>query len=73
MGVHDLQNNTVTLQNGTRANAAQAGKNSAFSATLSDAERNAFNQITPNRFAVKHAHSQQNPEKDLGQIHLAKH
>lgn len=65
-GVHDLQNNTVNLQNGQRADAAAAGKNSNFTANLSASELAAFNTATPNRLAVKHAHSQQNPEKDWG-------
>ena len=65
-GIHDLQNNTVNVQNGTRTDAATAGKNSIFTAGLSAAELDTFNAATPNRFAVKHAHSQQNPEKDWG-------
>ena len=65
-GMHDLQNNTVHLQNGLRADADAAGNASNFTAALSPAERAAFNTATPNRFAVKHAHSQQNPEKDWG-------
>ncbi|MES2069534.1 MAG: D-(-)-3-hydroxybutyrate oligomer hydrolase [Pseudomonadota bacterium] len=65
-GIHDLQNNTVNLQNGIRSLASAAGKNSNFTAKITDAERAAFNAATPNRFAVKHAHSQQNPEKDWG-------
>ena len=65
-GIHDLQNNTVSVQNGTRLDAAAAGKNSIFTADLSTADLAAFNAATPNRFAVKHAHSQQNPEKDWG-------
>lgn len=65
-GIHDLQNNTVNVQNGTRSDAATAGKNSIFTAGLSAAELATFNAATPNRFAVKHAHSQQNPEKDWG-------
>jgi hydroxybutyrate-dimer hydrolase len=65
-GIHDLQNNTVNVQNGVRTDAAAAGKNSIFTAELSAAELAAFNAATPNRFAVKHAHSQQNPEKDWG-------
>ena len=69
-GIHDLQNNTVNLQNGVRSDAAAAGKNSNFTAALTDAERTAFNAATPNRFAVKHAHSQQNPEKDWGRFTL---
>lgn len=65
-GIHDLQNNTVSVQNGTRANAVAAGKASIFTANLTEAERTAFNAATPNRFAIKHAHSQQNSEKDWG-------
>ncbi len=65
-GMHDLQNNTVHLQNGLRADAGAAGNASNFTANLSPAERTAFNAAWPNRFAVKHAHSQQNPEKDWG-------
>ncbi|MEC5212863.1 hydroxybutyrate-dimer hydrolase [Polaromonas sp. CG_9.5] len=65
-GIHDLQNNTVNVQNGTRTDAATAGKNSIFTAGMSAAELATFNAATPNRFAVKHAHSQQNPEKDWG-------
>jgi hydroxybutyrate-dimer hydrolase len=65
-GIHDLQNNTVSVQNGVRTDATAAGKASIFTANLTDAERTAFNAATPNRFAIKHAHSQQNPEKDWG-------
>ncbi|MCY7370755.1 MAG: D-(-)-3-hydroxybutyrate oligomer hydrolase [Polaromonas sp.] len=65
-GLHDLQANTVNLQNGTRAEAVVAGKASIFTALLTAIERAAFNTATPNRFAVKHAHSQQNTEKDWG-------
>ena len=66
-GADDLQNNTVDLIRGERADAAQAGDDSNFTAAISDGERAAFNTATPNRFAFKHAHSQQNPEKDWGQ------
>ena len=65
-GIHDLQNDTVHLQNGVRTSAAAAGKASIFTASLTTTERTAFNAATPNRFAVKHAHSQQNNEKDWG-------
>ena len=65
-GAHDLQNNTVNLIRGERADAAQAGDNSNFTAQVSNSARAAFNAATPNRFAFKHAHSQQNPEKDWG-------
>jgi hydroxybutyrate-dimer hydrolase len=65
-GAHDLQSNTVNLIRGERADAAQAGDDSNFTAQISDSARAAFNTATPNRFAFKHAHSQQNPEKDWG-------
>src|SRR5258708_3356591 len=65
-GAHDLQNNTVNLMRGERADAAQAGDDSNFTTRLSDSQRALFNAATPNRFAFKHAHSQQNPEKDWG-------
>jgi hydroxybutyrate-dimer hydrolase len=66
-GADDLQNNTVNLIRGERVDAAQAGGDSNFTARLSDNQRAAFNAATPNRFAFKHAHSQQNPEKAWGQ------
>lgn len=66
MGTHDLQNDTVNLINGVRAQASVAGDGSNFTAAVTPAELMAFNQATPNRFAFKHAHSQQNPEADWG-------
>ena len=39
--------------------------------TLSDAERTRYLREYPNRVAVKHAHSQRNPEKDWGRYTLA--
>ena len=65
-GVHDLQANTVNGIDGRRGDAATLGTASNFSARLTAAERSAFNTATPGRFAVKHAHSEQNPEKDWG-------
>ena len=65
-GVHDLQANTVNLIDGRRADATAAGATSNFTATFTAQERTTFNTATPNRFAVKHAHSQLNPEKDWG-------
>ncbi len=65
-GAHDLQNDTVTLINGLRATASAAGKDSNFTARINPAKLAAFNAATPNRFAFKHAHSQQNPEQDWG-------
>lgn len=69
-GVHDLQAHTVNLIDGRRSDAVAAGQTSNFTAAMTDAERTAFNTATPNRFAVKHAHSQQNPEKDWGRFTL---
>jgi len=66
-GADDLQNNTVDLIQGQRADATQAGDDSNFTAPISDKDRAAFNAATPNRFAFKHAHSQQNPEREWGQ------
>ena len=63
-GVHDLQADTVNLIDGRRSDATTAGSDSNFTARLTAAERAAFNAATPNRYAVKHAHSEQNPEKD---------
>lgn len=65
-GAHDLQDNTVSLIDGVRESAEFAGQASHFTARVSDADRTAFNEQTPNRFAFKHAHSQQNPEAEWG-------
>ena len=65
-GAHDLQNGRVSLMDGRMVPASAAGKASQFTAALGPAELAAFNTATPNRFAFKHAHSQQNPEKDWG-------
>lgn len=67
---HDVQNDTVPLIDGRRTTSALAGTSAHFRATLTDAERASFNAATPNRFAFKHAHSQQNPEKDWGKYTL---
>ena len=69
-GPHDLQGDTVALIDGTRTAAATAGLDAHFNANLTDAERASFNATTPNRLAFKHAHSQQNPEKDWGNTTL---
>jgi hydroxybutyrate-dimer hydrolase len=65
-GAHDLQDNTVGLITGERVDAAAADEDSHFTAKLSNSKRAQFNAQTPNRFAFKHAHSQQNPEADWG-------
>jgi hydroxybutyrate-dimer hydrolase len=65
-GLHDLMTDTVGLIDGTRVGADAAGRDSHFTADLSDAERAAFNAAFPNRVAFKHAHSRRNPEADWG-------
>ena len=65
-GGHDLVANTVTNLQGTRVSVASAGTGSEFTANLSATDLAAFNAAFPNRWAYKHAHSQQNPEKDWG-------
>jgi hydroxybutyrate-dimer hydrolase len=66
LGVHDLQNDTVGLIDGTRTSATAAGANSNFTANITAQQRQDFLAATPNRIAVKHAHSEQNPQKDWG-------
>lgn len=70
-GLHDLGSNTVNLLSGERADATAAGTESSFTAALSATERAAFNRDFPHRVAMKHAHSQRNPEKDWGRHTLA--
>jgi hydroxybutyrate-dimer hydrolase len=65
-GVEDLQNQTVNLQDGQRASATDAGNKSNFTAQISPDQLAEFNTKYPNRFAIKHAHSQQNPETNWG-------
>ncbi len=69
-GLHDLTSNEVHSINGILSPRADAGLSALFSVELSDAERSAFNAAYPNRVAYKHAHSQQNPEKDWGKYTL---
>jgi hydroxybutyrate-dimer hydrolase len=66
MGVHNLMDDTVNLIDGTRTTADLAGDASNFTAKLVAQKRQDFNANTPYRLAVKHAHSEQNPEKDWG-------
>src|SRR5215207_11390366 len=53
-GAHNLQNNTVNLLRGERADVAVAGDTANFIAAISDSQRMTFNAATPNRFAFKH-------------------
>jgi hydroxybutyrate-dimer hydrolase len=70
-GFHDLATDTVNTITGERSIRESAGSNSLFTATLTDAERARYLREFPNRLAVKHAHSQRNPEKDWGRYTLA--
>jgi hydroxybutyrate-dimer hydrolase len=65
-GAHNLQSDTVNLITGQRADAAEAGKDSTFTARLSAEQQDRFNAETPDRFAFKQAHSRRSPEKDWG-------
>ncbi len=66
-GVHDLNTDTVNLIDGTRTTASNAGTSSHFTAS---GDLSSYNSTYPNRIAMKHAHSQQNPEADWGQYVL---
>ena len=70
-GFHDLAADTVNLVTGERASAARAGEDSLFTARITADERARYLRDYPNRVAVKHAHSQVNPEKDWGRHTLA--
>ncbi|HVE50911.1 MAG TPA: 3-hydroxybutyrate oligomer hydrolase family protein, partial [Casimicrobiaceae bacterium] len=64
-GVHDLATDTVNLQQGVRSSASAAARESNFT-SLTGTALATFIAANPFRIAVKHAHSQQNPEKDWG-------
>ena len=69
-GLYVFEDDSVNQQNGVRAGRVAAGKSALFAPDLSDAERLAWAAAYPNRIAFKHAHSQQNPEKDWGKVTL---
>ncbi len=69
-GLYTFDDDGVNLQNGVRSAAASAGNNAIFAPVLADAVRAAFAADYPHRIAFKHAHSQQNPEKDWGKSTL---
>jgi hydroxybutyrate-dimer hydrolase len=71
VGLYDLTDDTVNRIDGTRATRSAAGALSFFAADLTDAARNAYNALFPNRLALKQVHSQLNPEKDWGNDTLA--
>ncbi|WP_454736218.1 3-hydroxybutyrate oligomer hydrolase family protein [Cupriavidus necator] len=67
---HDLDTDTVPLIDGTRTTRAAAGKNAQFAAKPGTISLEDFTATAPHRLAFKHAHSQQNPEKDWGKFTL---
>ena len=69
-GLYVFEDDSVNLQNGMRAGRGAAGRNALFAPDLGDADRLAWAAAYPNRIAFKHAHSQQNPEKDWGKVTL---
>ncbi|TDN63812.1 D-(-)-3-hydroxybutyrate oligomer hydrolase [Paraburkholderia sp. BL10I2N1] len=70
-GAHELMTGLVTLIDGRLADAAAAGGSSLFTARVPAGSLATYNQAFPNRYAFKHAHSQQNPEEDWGRDTLA--
>ncbi len=71
VGLYDPADDTVNKVDGTRATRSAAGALSLFAAAIADNVRALFNTAYPNRLAIKHAHSQMNPEKDWGTDTLA--
>jgi hydroxybutyrate-dimer hydrolase len=71
IGLYDPQDDSVNRIDGTRATRSVAGALSFFAANISDSVRSLFNTVYPNRLALKHAHSQLNPERDWGDDTLA--
>ncbi|MFC0167640.1 3-hydroxybutyrate oligomer hydrolase family protein [Pseudoduganella danionis] len=69
-GLYTFDDDSVNLQNGVRATRLSAGKAASFVPALDDAARAAYAAAFPARIAFKHAHSQQNPEKDWGRMTL---
>jgi len=70
IGLYTFEDDSVNLQNGMRATRGSAGDKASFAPALSDVERAGFSSSYPGRLAFKHAHSQQNPEKDWGKYTL---
>jgi len=69
-GGHELETDRVTLIDGTLADADDAGGDALFAAEISDAERAAYVAEHPDRYAMKHAHSGDNPERAWGRATL---
>jgi len=65
-GGHELETNRVTRIDGTLADARADRKEALFAARLGEAERAAYLAAHPDRYAMKHAHSGDNPERIWG-------
>ncbi len=65
-GAHELDTDRVHAITGERKPARDLGKAAHFAAKADDAFKKAF----PHRFAMKHAHSGRNPQKDWGKFLL---
>ena len=64
-GAHDLDGDRAYAFDGTQVAAAQR-KDLSFNANLLGDDLATFRTSHPSRFALKHLHSKQNPEKDWG-------
>jgi hydroxybutyrate-dimer hydrolase len=71
VGLYDPADDSVNQVDGTRATRSVAGRLSFFAANIADNVRVLFNTAFPNRLALKHAHSQLNPEHSWGGDTLA--
>lgn len=69
-GGHELETDLVTRIDGTLTEASIDGKEALFAANLSAAERAAYLAAHPDRYAMKHAHSGDNPERIWGRATL---
>jgi hydroxybutyrate-dimer hydrolase len=68
-GAHDLDHDRAYAIDGTLVQAGQR-TDLLFNANLLGDNLGAYRTMNPNRFALKHAHSQRNPEKDWGKSTL---
>jgi hydroxybutyrate-dimer hydrolase len=66
-GAHDLTRDTVNLIRGEREQADAAGEASNFTAPVDPGAQAGFNAEAPHRFAFKHAHSEESPERLWGE------
>jgi hydroxybutyrate-dimer hydrolase len=69
VGAHDLDHDRAYAMDGTLVQAGQR-TDLTFNANLLGDNLGAYRTMNPNRFALKHAHSQRNPEKDWGKTTL---